>query len=62
MALAANLFAVLGLVMSLGSGLIRLGGSYHLFGYSAMTIFTAGTGLIVVACLLKIELLLRRLR
>jgi hypothetical protein len=58
--LAGNLVAVIGLVMSLGAGVVRLSGHFHLYGYSAMTIFTAGTGLIVIACLAKLEVLLMR--
>ena len=58
--LTANLLAVIGLVLCLGAGLTRLSGNFHLFGYSAMTIFIAGTGLMVMACLAKVELLLLR--
>ncbi len=60
--LAGNLAAVIGLVMSLGAGVVRLSGHFHLYGYSAMTIFTAGTGLIVIAILAKLEVLLLRSR
>lgn len=58
--LAGNLLAVIGLLMCLGAGVVRLSGHFHLYGYSAMTIFVAGTGLIVMACLAKLELLLLR--
>jgi len=58
--LAGNLIAVIGLMLCLGAGVVRLSGSFHLFGYSAMTIFMAGTGLMVMACLAKVELLLLR--
>jgi len=57
-----NLIAVIGLMMCLGAGVVRLSGDYHLFGYSAVTIFMAGTGLMVMACLAKLELLLLRSR
>lgn len=59
---AGNLIAVIGLMMCLGAGFVRLSGNYHMFGYSAMTVFTAGTGLMVMACLAKLELLLLRSR
>jgi len=58
--LAGNLAAVIGLVMSLGAGVVRLSGYFHLYGYSAITIFMAGTGLIVIAILAKLEVLLMR--
>ena len=60
--LTGNLVAVIGLVLCLGAGVVRLSGNFHLFGYSAMTIFMAGTGLMVLACLAKVELLLLRRR
>ncbi len=60
--LAGNLVAVIGLVMCLGAGVVRLSGHFHLYGYSAMTIFVAGTGLIVIAILSKLEVLLMRSR
>ncbi|GMQ86863.1 MAG: hypothetical protein BMS9Abin08_0061 [Gammaproteobacteria bacterium] len=60
--LAGNLAAVIGLVMSLGAGAVRLSGHFHLYDYSAMTIFIAGIGLIVIACLAKLEVLLLRSR
>jgi hypothetical protein len=58
--LAGNLLAGIGLLMCLGAGMARLSGNYYLFGYSVMTIFMAGTGLMVMACLAKVELLLLR--
>ena len=60
LSLTGNLIAVFGLLLCLGGGVVRLSGNYHVFGYSAMTIFMAGTGLMVMACLLKLELLLLR--
>ena len=58
--LAGNMVAVIGVLMCLGAGVVRLLGNFHLFGYSAMTIFMAGTGLMVMACLAKVELLLMK--
>jgi hypothetical protein len=60
--LTGNLVAVLGVLLCLGGGAVRLSGNYHVFGYSAMTVFMAGTGLMVMACLLKLELLLLKNR
>ena len=58
--LVGNMVAVIGVLMCLGAGVVRLLGHFHLLGYSAMTIFMAGTGLMVMACLAKVELLLLR--
>jgi hypothetical protein len=60
--LVGNVAAIVGLTMCLGAGLFRLLGNYHLFGYSSMTVFMAGTGLLVMACLAKLEVLLLRSR
>ena len=58
--LAGNVSAIIGLLMCLTAGAVRLLGDFHLSGYSAMTIFQAGTGLMVLACLAKLEILLAR--
>ena len=58
--LAGNVSAIIGLLMCLTAGAVRLLGDFHLSGYSAMTIFQAGTGLMVLGCLAKLELLLIR--
>lgn len=57
---AGNLLAVAGVLMCFGAGLVRLSGEFHLYGYSAVTIFMAGIGLMVMACLAKLEVLLLR--
>ena len=57
-----NLAAIIGLLMCLISGAVRLMGDFHLAGYSAMTIFLTGTGFMVLACLAKLEILSNRLR
>ena len=62
LSLTGNLVAVTGLTLCFVAGVVRLSGDYHLSGYSAMTIFLAGTGLMVMACLAKLELLLLRNR
>jgi hypothetical protein len=57
-----NVAAVIGLLMCFVSGAVRLMGDFHLYGYSAMTIYLTGTGLMVLACLCKLETLLIRSR
>jgi hypothetical protein len=48
---------LLGAIICLVSGLTRVSGSFYLGGYAATTLFMAGVGLMVFACLLKLEAL-----
>ena len=48
---------LLGALICLVSGLTRVSGSFYLGGYAATTLFMAGIGLMVFACLLKLEVL-----
>ena len=57
-----NLAALVGILLCLVSGVARVTGSYHVAGYAAMTLFQAGTGLMVLACLCKLETILMRMR
>lgn len=50
---------LLGVIVCAVSGLARLSGGYYVANYEIMSVFTAGTGLMVFACLLKLEVLLR---
>ena len=52
---------VLGFLLCLSAGISRMLGSYYLAGYGASVILSAGTALMVLACLLKLETLLSRL-
>lgn len=58
LSMVGNVAAIIGLLMCVVSGVVRLTGAFHLSGYSAMTIFLTGTGFMVLACLAKIEVLL----
>ncbi len=49
----------LGILLCIAAGLTRLSGDYYLAGYAATTIFSVGTGLMVFACLAKLEALSR---
>ena len=53
--LSGHIAAVLGILLCLASGLARVSGSYHLAGYEATTLFIVGTGLMVFACLAKLQ-------
>jgi len=49
--------AVLGMSMCLAAGLLRIYGLFFVLGYQSMTVFAAGTGVMVFACLVKIHVL-----
>lgn len=51
---------LLGALICLVSGLTRVSGSFYLGGYAATTLFMVGLGLMVFACLLKLEALASR--
>ena len=53
-----NLAGGLGILLCVAAGLTRLLGSFYLAGYAATTIFSVGTGLMVLACLVKLQALL----
>ena len=53
-----NTTAGLGVLLCIAAGLTRLMGSFYLAGYAATTIFSVGTGLMVFACLVKLQALL----
>ena len=60
--LLGNISALAGILLCAGAGLARLLGIYITSGYTTMTLFQIGTGLLVLACLCKLESLLRRSR
>ncbi|MBK1693742.1 hypothetical protein CKO09_03165 [Chromatium weissei] len=44
-----------GVLICLFSGIMKLVGSYHLFDYETMTLFTVGIAMIATGCLAKLE-------
>lgn len=58
----ANIAGVAGILLCLASGAVRVTGEYYVAGFEAMTLFVSGVGLMVFACLLKLELLARASR
>ena len=62
LSLAGSIAAILGILLCTISGVARLSSAYHLAGYEATTLFSVGTGLMVLACLAKLEALSRRSR
>ena len=55
-----NLSALAGILLCGGAGIARVFGLYLFSGYATMTLFQVGTGLMVLACLCKLESLLNR--
>jgi len=55
--LSGHIAAVLGILLCVASGLARLSGLYRLAEYEATTLFSVGTGLMVFACLAKLQAL-----
>jgi type IV secretory pathway VirB2 component (pilin) len=58
LSLTGNIAAILGILLCAVSGLARVSGLYYLAGYQSTTIFIVGTGLMVFACLVKLEAVL----
>jgi hypothetical protein len=57
--LLGNVLAVVGILLAFGSGIARILGLYLMSGYTTMTLFQVGTGLMVLACLCKLETMQR---
>jgi hypothetical protein len=55
--IVGNVSAVLGVLVCLGAGLLRLVGSWYVVGFQIMVLFTVGIGLMVLGCLAKLHLL-----
>ena len=55
-----NVSAIVGALLAFGSGLARVLGLYLVSGYTTMTLFQVGTGLMVLACLCKLEVMQKR--
>jgi type IV secretory pathway VirB2 component (pilin) len=58
LSLTGNIAAILGILLCTVSGLARVSGLYYMAGYQSTTIFIVGTGLMVFACLAKLEIVL----
>lgn len=55
----ATAAAVLGVALTIGSGLARLLGMYHLGGFQTMTVFNGGMGLMLIGIVGKLQTLKR---
>jgi hypothetical protein len=54
--LTEKLIAILGVVLCLVAGAVRLTGTYHLAGIETITLFVVGMGVMLVAVLFKLHL------
>ena len=55
--LTGSIAGVLGILLCIVSGLARVAGLYYLAGFASTTIFMVGTGMMIFACLVKLEAL-----
>ena len=53
--MVSTVAGVIGLLVCLISGLLRLSGMWSVYNFDVMTLFTVGIGLIVAACFLKLQ-------
>jgi hypothetical protein len=58
--IVGNVSAIVGILLSFGAGFARVLGLYLVSGYTTMTLFQVGTGLMVLACLCKLETMQNR--
>lgn len=62
LALLGSVSGILGIVICFISGLGRVAGFYYIMGFQSTTVFNAGVGLMVFACLMKLDALQSRQR
>lgn len=53
--LTGSLAGIVGALLCLVAGLARVSGAYHLASFEATTLFEVGAGLMVFACLTRLE-------
>ena len=59
-ALAGRISGILGVLICLVSGLSRVAGMYYVVGFQSTTLFNVGIGLMVFACMVRLEILTDR--
>ncbi|MBV5310282.1 hypothetical protein [Chromatium okenii] len=55
LSIVGSIIGWLGVLICFVSGIMKLVGSYHLFDYETMTLFTVGIAMIATGCLAKFE-------
>ena len=58
--LVGNVSAIAGILLAFGAGFARVLGLYLVSGFTTMTLFQVGTGLMVLACLCKLQTMQNR--
>ena len=53
--IVGNTTGILGVLICLAAGVVRLTGNYLVFGYEARALFIAGIALMLMACLAKLH-------
>ena len=53
----SDIVGALAVLICLVAGLVRVTGSYYLADFEVLTLFNAGTALMIFACLLKLQVL-----
>ncbi len=57
LSLLASIPGLVGIPLCLLAGIWRLAGNFYLGGFEAWTVFSAGVGLMVFSCFLKLEMI-----
>jgi hypothetical protein len=55
LALTGSITGILGALICFIAGLARIAGFYYLAGYQSTTIFNVGVGMMVFACMVKLD-------
>ena len=55
LALAGSITGILGALICFIAGLARIAGFYYLAGYQSTTLFNVGVGMMVFACMVKLD-------
>ena len=50
-----SIVGVIGTLICLSAGLVRMAGGHWFFGYETFTIFIGGIGVMLMACLAKLQ-------
>ena len=55
--LVGNVTAIIGIIICVAAGLVRLSGNYFVFGFETQTLFLGSIAIMVFACLAKLHVL-----
>jgi len=55
LALTGSIAGILGALICFIAGLARIAGFYYLAGYQSTTLFNVGVGMMVFACMVKLD-------